>query len=454
MRRSYLWICILAGLLYTTCEKPPLEGSDFIEPDRVDLTNADTLTLQSKNLVYDSLLVYRDSIISIPFRHLVGKINQGDVGTTESWLYLQLNPVTNSKPFVDSPDIVYRIDSLVLSLAVDTLYQYGLASDMHSLEVKRLSEPIVVKNGMNVRSDQVYAVENDLLGVSNTFNTFPPPAPTFYEYNNATGEKDTVSRVQVRIPMPISLANEFFQMDTSVWKDHKKFVDQFKGIRVRDQLAQNSMIAISSFNATNTRMTLYYSENDSIQKEYIFIVGGGPAISHFENTITGTPMEQAQIGGLSTPLYIKGLGGGKISISIPNAQALHGNIINYAILEIYADGLINAPSDIHPPIKQLLAYTKDADGKEKLIRDCETLIVKGGDFLPLYFGGVPVKQDPDLYRYRLNLSGVLQQIIDGELNDEIILAPHSPTYQPNFVKFYGTGSGMYAPKLYVKLTKL
>lgn len=254
VRRFALFFFSLATL--ASCEDPSDIGLDLQDENPIGAAYTDTLTINTGTVLHpDSILSYKQQPLP------VGGYQDATLGNVKAIAFTELGITGLDVTFGENP----VADSLILTLDYSTDY-YGIKlNEPLSLNIHRLTEGFQDKASYFTNSSLAYSSE--VLG-SVTFQ------PTVLAKKVKVNNESTDSTVVARVPLNLSLANEFLaQSGKGPLKDQFKFVQFFKGLAiVPTQTDPRVMIGLNT-GSSRTKLTLYY-KNGTEKKEYSFIFSG------------------------------------------------------------------------------------------------------------------------------------------------------------------------------------
>lgn len=438
-------IALIFVLFSVSCNDPLFLGSDLLKQDQVGIGFTDTLSLSTKTIRQDSLLVY-DPSVKVLDAFVVGKYRDPQFGLTDASAYLQYRLGTTLLPDFKGA----TFDSLVLGMVYDTLHNYGNYKQMTTISAYRVTDEMSALK--TYKADQQFAVDPVVLG-SSSFIPDPLAKSTYYEYYN--GYKDTVISNQIRIKLSDILGNELMNAPDSTYTTNDLFLSVFKGIQLK---AETETGGVMSFNPLdiNSKMTLFYSRNDTAY-QFEFIVSSLSARTvSFVHDYSGTQVEHllASSAVSDTLAMLQGMLGTLVKIDIPHLDSLKDKIINKAELEFYIKTFDNENS-IYPPIANLLIAYKNTLDKYVSVNDVLLAFASGSEAgLTKYFGGTVIEESINgvqLFKYKMNISSHLQYMIQNKVGKSIYLTVYRRAETANRVALYGTGSHL-PPKLKVSFT--
>ena len=137
-------------------------------------------------------------------------------------------------------------------------------------------------------------------------------------------------------------------------------------------------------------------------------------------------------------LFVKGNAGTNIKLEFPTLSDISGSLINQAIIEMTYTTLPGDDPDIYPAPDQI--YIMRDEGSVLVpIEDVNIAIARGNIGL---FGGRPVDTEDEnmviTTTYSFNISDYLQDILDGEVANEVMLSVIPRPTNASRGVFFGT----------------
>ncbi len=446
MRLTAYWLIVSFFLIFTAaCNDPLFLGSDLLKQDQVGLGYTDTATIYSTTIRQDTFLIY-DPSVKILDAFLAGNFKDPYFGTTKASIYLQYRLGTTKLPDFTGA----KFDSLILGIVYDTVRVYGDYKKETQLNVYRLSESM--SSLVSYQSGKTFMVDPAPIG-SKTFVPNPTAKISFTDYPGSV--RDTVVSNQVRIRLDDALGNELMTSPDSIFKTNENFLKKFNGIKIEAATENAGMLAFRPLDL-NSKITLYYSKNDtSYQFEFIVSSLSARTVS-FEHNYSGSFVSPYinNANKSDSLVFLQGMQGTLVKVEMPHITSLNKKIVNKAELEFYLKPLDNDdPSYV--PVQNILIAEKNSSGKYVSINDVLYAITSGSEAgLNKYFGGTVVEESVNgnkLFKYKMNISGHIQKMIQGKADNAIYLSVYRRPETANRVALYGTGSVL-APKVKITFT--
>lgn len=437
------------------CNDPSNIGSELVAGDFSDIKFTDTITVTTLTTAQDSIFTYTNNIASQPGSYLCGNINEPVFGSYKASIYLDF--LLNSTSVVAGDRFEgTTFDSLVLSLAYDSLRTYGDTLIPQTLEVYRLTE--LMDNDVEYYySNQSFTTESTPIGTKADFLPMPTSKVT-----SIVSDDTTIYAPHIRIPLSEDLATELMGYDSLTYANAENFQDAFNGVKIASTVDNANILGLNLQSALSY-MRLYYKK-DTTQFTFTYTIEGlSVKYNEFEHDYAGSVIEPF-IGNqeMSDSLvFCQGMSGTNVKIDFPYIHTLEDVIVNKADLEFtmaYIPGDDTVSYD--PPVRVVLAYLSD-DGNYYFIDDVSTAAATGDINA---FGGSPTEVDDNgvfVQKYKMNISNYLQDIIDCTNADGLETACLDNTaidnslYMQIYLKnqyasrgvMYGAGHSQYPVKL-------
>ena len=430
-----------ALLLLVMCNDPSPLGSDFLKDVELDIGFTDTFSINAFTIHEDSIETYSPSSLTPIRTYLVGTLNDPIFGRSESNIYTQLDYDVFSPPSLS--DAV--LDSVVLTLAFDSLGIYGDTTQPLQIQVDRLIE------NMNI-AESTYS-NHGFLGkkVGELTNyIYSADSITIIE-PNSSGDLDTIQTApQLRIRLNNSIGEELIELDTSGVLDADNIYDHLYGLGIKTVASNQAMLGID-LNSEYSTLTLYYEKNSNKYKYSFLMSSAVKRTLEFSTDHTGAPVESFlddSTKGDSLD-FLQPLGGTNIQLSVPALANLSNYIINKAELECYVATVDGDNLDFYPPANQVAPYE---EYENELIPATDVFIGNDVRFLLSTSGGTVEEVSTGLYRYRANISSHLQDMINGTIENKVFLVPYPRRESPRRTIVYGPHNPTYPMKLRITYT--
>lgn len=458
--KSFQLFILLVITSIFSCSDPASIGADLLIEDQANLQFTNETPIQATTIEGDVLQTYSPFVALQLGRHLFGRFEDPVVGISEASIYSQISLGTQSPP----DTIIQSFDSVILSLAYDTLFSYGDINESFSLEVLQVEEDL--SNIADYFSNQTFQTASTPIG-SADFIPDLITQPTIVDYSlNPSGDNVT-TYPHLRIP----LSGDFITMlaqDTSLFSSDTTFQNFFKGIHIKPTSLNSSMFRFDFTNAIS-RISFYYTTSDSTNAEYKLDFTSGNArvlnISHdYESTLVNDALQNLS----DSLLFIQGMTGVNTQITFPDLSSLDGIVVNKAELEFTVADLPQNDTTAYPLATQLIASLVDGSGESDILPDVQAAFSSAVPIVTEIHGGIPVVETQDgtsVTKYKINISSYFQSVLNGETENSFKLSngveQNSWYFQlppkaidPSKVILYGPNHPQYPMKLNLTYTIL
>lgn len=425
LKQAFLPLMFL--LLFFSCEEADQIGLDLIQSP-VYMSATDTITLQAMTVHDDSVAT------SIGNFKVLGIIDDPVFGKTRASIYTETTLLANNITLGENP----MLDSIHLVLAYEGGY-YGLLPTQQTIKVYELSENFPESD--TLFSNSLIAHDPKLLTRNpNGFKTGFSPRDSVLV--------DSILRVpQIRIPLSESFGQKFIEADSANFENVPNYLEFFKGLYIttgddlegfgtnEDHHPPGSMVRINMPAPATTLELFYRSEDDTLlmvfpvdQLTRHFTASQHMGYDDVHVALREQILYQNQYWADSL-LFVQSLGMVRADIHMPYFDAM-----------IYQPWLINK-AEIVVPVQEGFACEIFPEPPQMLLmRKSE----KDGLSFPAdyalgvdYYGGLydEVKQ-----QYVFNITQYLQQLIDGEYENEgLALITARNHDRPGRVVLHGPG---------------
>lgn len=444
--KFFLILLVSISISITSCDESSVVGLD-VQPanDLLNVNYQDTTTLLTKTVKVDSLRT--DEALIISADALLGTYIDPVFGKTSASLYTQLRLPTNNPLFGTTP----IIDSVILSLVYDPVYYGKRIRVEQKVNVYEVSEDIKGEN--SYYSTNTLSVKS--IDLANNYGFIPEPSKSITISNE-------LLKPQLRIPLNNAFGDSILSKQTTAdLASNTAFQNFVKGIYIttKDSPILNGEGNILRFKMADaqTKLTLYYHNDDADSLKYDLSLGSVARFSRFEHDYT-TAVDANLAAQLSTTppppvqndvVFIQSMAGIKTTIELPYIMNLikSGAIaVNKAELVIKADFTTSAYQlDTFAAPTRLVLFGVNDDGTNYVLPDANE-----GDN---YFGGT---YNSTTHEYRFNIARYIQQVLTGKRkNNGLHLLASSGAINANRVVIGGGSStGTYQMKLNIGYTKL
>ncbi len=439
------WIFAALFVVFTACNKPSLVGADLLTQDQSKIKFTDTVSIEATTVRNDSVKVFDPNPAVNSFSsYLCGKFKDPIFGLVEATPFVQFRLSSLSPNFRQSV-----IDSVVLRIAYDSLSQYGNISSPQTIQVYRVNQDM--SNQVPYYSNKSFTFDPTPIGKLENF--IPQPKLRVSIFGLKADSLGSGNFLTVRLDN--SYGTEILNSDSMTLATNDNFVKKFKGFALKMSDPKEGLV---SFNlSSNLSIVQIYYKQDTTHTDYYLNL---PQISGLSSTRfvnlqhTFSDEVAASFDNKSAGdqfLYLQGMGGPNVKVSLPNIKNFGSNIIvNKAELEL---SVIYKPGDnqlLYTPIDILItAYDKDGTGILNVTRDVQLGGLGLGAVRTIDMGGgVTVK------KYKMNLSEHVQRMMRGAVPGSIVLTAYAKSEIAKHTVICGPKHPMYPMKLNLTYTEL
>jgi len=458
--KSFQLFLLMAFAAFFSCSDPALIGSELLQEDQANLQFTTGTPVQAKSFDGTALQTYSPFASLQLRRHLFGNFEDPLMGTTEASIYTQIALGAQTPPSLP----IRSFDSIVLSLAYDTLGGYGNIAEEYGLEVYQVTEDM--SNIADYFSDQTFLTSDTPIGTLNFIPAFNQRV-MIKEYTTNNVDGDTLSAdPHVRIHLK-NEALEAILSDTINYQGNVAFQNAFKGMHIRPTSATNSGLLSFDFSNPISRISLYYKVGSDL-KEFQFDFNAGNArVLNLAKDQEGSFAAPFLNGSSDSLLFLQGMAGANTEITFPDLSGLENIVVNKAELELTVASIDGDNPTLYPLTSQLVAsQLNNADGE--ILIDVRSALFANAPIRTEVFGGIPVVEEENgvtLTKYKINISGYFQQIVEGTAVNGFNLSsgveqtsfyfqlPPKPS-DPSRVVFYGPNHPVHPLKLNLTYTEL
>jgi len=413
MRNSIFALAVLLAALFSlnSCNDPTIIGSDLLSGDQIDVSFTDTISMQARTIIGDSIRTYSPNPTLQLISYLCGEMDDPIFGTSTSQIFAGLSLNNGNSPNPAFSDVGVGLDSIVLILPWFANGVYGDTTQIYGLDVYRLEEQL--DDTIEYFSNQTLITSEKIAGTK----VMPSPRQRTTIQNPGIDSImiDTLTP-QLRIRMDESFSSEFFNADISNFESNTAFLDFFKGINIRPTTTNAGMLSFI-IRSPLAAMAVFY-HRDSTYYQYNFPISAQSVkFTTFKHDYTGSTVENF----IDDPekgdslVFLQGMAGVNIRVKFPYSDALSNIAVNKAeleltILQLPEDGGVN-----YDPIDKMIVSEIKEDGSKRLITDITLAISRNRNDFSTIFGGTVVNGN----KYLLNLTSHYQEIILGSASNEI-----------------------------------
>jgi hypothetical protein len=447
-------ILVLSAVYLSTCNDPTALGSELLDEDQANVGFTDTFTVEAYTTERDPVRVYSGFSGGQQINLLFGNFNDPVFGRSSSTINAQVFPINGNPGFLQNNGI----DSVVLFLPYNVLGVYGNLEETYGMDVYELDE--------RLRADEEYLsdframTETELLGSYLEVPQFD--STDFIIYGGV--DPDTLNIPYMGITLSTDLVDQFinfYEEDSTFFADDSLFLANFNGFQLQPTTENSGILNFDMFDdigAAFAGLYVFYRDTADVRQSFRFTFSQGSTVASFpqyEHDISGSIAEPF-VGGKGQArdslLFIQGMSGIEATLELPPLDDLRGTIINKAELEFFIREFSSGDT-IYSPSSPLVLTLRGEDGDLSLISDAQSAFDRG---LPLaeVFGGIPSDAEDNPRKYTMNITAHIQDVIDGQEDNELVIIPLGKSSNPSRVVLYGATHPEFGIKLRIAYTEL
>ncbi|MBT8232766.1 MAG: DUF4270 family protein [Saprospiraceae bacterium] len=346
--RLYFLLLVAFSSVYFSCNEEITVGSAILEDTTIGVDFTDSLEIEAKTVLDDSVVVFRTNFDSRTY--LLGEIDDPSFGFSKANLYLSAANVNVTPPRFDT----LTIDSVIMILPLDTLGQFGDEDAIHNIKVYQLEEELTTGDDNDIIStDEFLYNSNAIAEVSRSVNH----QDSAFIALASTRDSFITSFPQLRIPMDISYWEQFTN-DTLIIGVTDTFRQLVPGFLLTSEPSNSSMLGLNVSNSSPLSIAIYYTNDDGTVNNAFTIDLGAVRANNFRHDISSTPVEAALDLPATEFAYLQSMAGVNLEVDLKSVLDLKDKIINKATLSMF---LLEEASPVVSPIDALdVQYVTDA----------------------------------------------------------------------------------------------
>ncbi len=413
MRNTIIALAMLFAALFSmnSCNDPTIIGSDLLSGDQINVAFTDTISLQARTVMGDSVRTYSPNPSLQLTSYLCGALDDPVFGLSTAQVFAGLSLNNGNSPNPAFSDDGVGLDSIVLILPWFANGFYGDTTEIYGLAVYRLEEQL---------DDTIeYFSNQSLIAFEKIGETKIIPSPNTKTTIESPGSDSIVIDTlipELRIRMDEGFSSEFFNAVALNFESSTAFLNFFKGINVRPTTTNGGMLSFS-LRSPAAVMAVYY-HRDSMYYQYNFPISAQSVkFTTFEQDYTGSTIENF----IDDPekgdslVFLQGMAGVNVRVNFPYSGALSNIAVNKAELELTILQLAEEGGINYDPVDRMIVSEVKEDGSKRLITDVTLAISRNRNNFSTIFGGTVV----DGNKYLLNLTSHYQELILGSVSNEI-----------------------------------
>ncbi len=457
---AVIFLLILAG-----CTESTTVGGEILDQDQSGLLAIDSITIRTATVTQDELVVHSPSVQFD--NYLCGYFDDPVFGAVKADFYAQFQ--VNEVALPVYPDTA-TIDSLVLILEYNLDGIYGDSTAAHEFEIYQIrTDPVTADTffsdselpteptplaTVTFTPDYTEIVDSSTIASINT--TVEPPDTTYATINPF---------FSIRLDNSadgLALLEDLVQLNGTGDQSNEVFLTNFGGLAIRPVGGPTGSMLSFDIGAVRTGLQLHYhTEDDGEVNNLLYeynITTTSVRFSSFDNDPNEdiAAAEENGFEGGKIQTYIQGMDGPNTLVQLPYITNFKDDVlVNHAELTVTIQETSDVNVNLYPSITQIVVLYKNEEGNFISIEDFVfTFNVVGVSA----FGGQPEPfvgpNGEILTRYRMQIAGHLQRMIDGELPNEIYLRVFQKNERANRVVLYGSEHPQYPVTLKANFTNL
>jgi len=438
--KQFLYLFLSIGILLLACNDPIVVGSELLDGETLDVEFTDVVDVTARTVEGEPSITFRN----IPGGNYSAKTYM--VGSTDDAVFGTLEAVTYFSPILFNvyPSFSeHVIDSVVLSIPLDSIGFYGDLSAIHNVELRAITESLKTRLDEEpvdtLLSDVAIEVEPTIWSTLNSPISYKDSV-SFTTYSNASD-----SLINLVPQLRLELDSQFWIDLAGTAQDTltpEELETQIPGFELRTTSTTSSIFGLDLSYTTSSRpanINIYYKEGDSLRKTYRIPLGRYKH-SQFDYDYAGSDLQSSLDDPSSSELlYIQSQAGTSIEVDLSNAKGYDDKILNYAELVMTVQP---EDEDLYQPISTLVPWYVNESGNLQLVNLLEASLSES------YAGGSRTLS------YAMNLTSHINRIKKGELtNGKIFLIPELKAQRPNRSIILGPDHSDRPMKLNMILTK-
>lgn len=458
----FLFIGYLLSVPFISCNEPSLIGADLTDEDRLNISFTDTTHIDAEVFKVERIVGF-DSISSTingsVFQYAVGRLNDPVFGKTTAELSFQIRL---NEAFISPGELdTAVIDSVVLGLRYEpsssfgTYAFYGDTMAQQEIDVHLIN--VVLNPRSNYFTDDIISYDPMPVGSKGPFVANRVDSVSYTELDTI----ETAVPAQLRIRLDndevgrhiIDLLQDSSNLVSS------NFVKAFPGFHIRSKVDNNSTLGFS-LPSPFSELTIYYTVGN-VKKKLDFPTSvqyvRAPYYSHDYSMGTIAPFIDDTTKADSL-CFVQGAAGILTKVNFPEAADFRGSLINKAELEITLADLPEDMPNLYGPIAFLISRLDNRDGTYGDVEDVARVFTWFRDFnsWTRLLGGEPkevIDGTDTLTVYRLNITSFFQDVVDGKIDEDLVIYPFYMRQSPQRIVFYGPSHSKHPMRLRVSFTK-
>ena len=442
MRRAIL-ACTALLMLLIACNQESTVGADLLGDETIEVQFTDTIELEAVTKTNASVTTFINRSNFNNRTYLIGSIDDPVFGKSTSTTY-----ITPTYPVTPRFPEIAILDSVVMSLPLDTFGLYGDPEYLHTIDLFQLTDAFTVDSDVDTLKSDMCDLQFDDTPLA-TLESKVDERQDIKIYNPTVDSAITVSpQIRFRLDDNNALWDQL-AMDTSKHSSNDSLINFLKGFALQSRDAQNSMFGIRLNEEAPAYIEWYYQDTSAQAQLYLMNLG---RVRHscFTHDYSTTEVEQAIDMPNTEKTFLQSMSGVTTEYDLSNVLDVNGNLINSAVIEIFAED----SADEFGPVENIIVSYTDENGSELVIADLLTGQAVGD--VTLFFGGAlgsSVVNGTTVRKYDFKLTSHIINLVRGVVtNPKIKISAFLKEQRPTRSVLYSPTHPVYPAKLKLILT--
>ena len=440
-------LVVCGALLMQSCLEGTVVGNELLNQDLQVVGFTDTFGIRAYTRTEDSVLVYSEDNGGQIIRHTLGNLDDPFFGKASS--------IVSSQVFlngVGTDMLNYQIDSVVIALSYLGDQCYGDLDATLSVDAYRVNEDLDLSR--DYYSTDEIAREGIPSGGLQDFVAQP------FDSLTLTRPGDTsIVRPQLRMHMTQSFIQDMLAQPEGVFQTQDSLETWWKGLQFEMPQGDNTMLTFN-LNDAQSGVFVYYSSADStINRTYQFIFQNPSffevrqvQIAKFENdysgSVVGSFIDNEERS--DSLIFVQSMSGVNTEFEFIGLEDATGVVVNKAVLEVYSAVIPEDDQTLYPVVERIQTRVLNSDSV--LVNSRDIILALSIQSIDA-FGGEPEMLTDGLYRYTMDATAVVQDILSGRIENRIFLSSYLKPNQPHRVILNGPGHSEYPARLKIAFTR-
>lgn len=410
MKRNtdFLSLALLTAIFMAVfaCNDPTTVGGGIVDDNVKPITIA-TFEATATQGEPVAVATYSNNALNLINQAQCGTLEDPVFGRSEASFAMQFMPTLGG--FSTEGDRI--IDSVYFILFLDTASSFVYKKETVTIGIRRLNEHIEGITSVYDSEDR-FALGEEVV-----------PAFSF-EVNYSKLDTPDFNGSVIRIPLPNTIGEEIFNLDSTILNDFTEFPKSFRGFHVYPVDVPNQYVGFRPYStaaSTNNRsgIRVYYRNDaaDTTSSVYNAVSTYGdprsPVVQQYDYDYTGSEVEAALAAGDNEKIYIQGNGGVTGTLEFNGIPDLGNVLVNKAELFIPFDAE-GTNYNAFPEINTLFMTNKQLSGNYDFIPEFS----QAGLYAESPIGRLDTIDNEIGYAYNIPLW--TQSVVEGTIVDDAI----------------------------------